>query len=133
MKAMSLAILAAACLVPASRATAQESVFRMPSGLEVTYHDSILEQQVDGQVWLTLRFVSPHIGRDEGELGYEQVATDIDALCEMEGLRAAAETGGVDQVLITLMDRSIERGVTDPDATMFIGAYQPTEGGCVWQ
>ena len=104
-----------------------------PSGLSVEYLDRIVEQQSGGETWLTLRFVSPQIGSEEGKLGYEQVAGDIDHLCEAQGLRAAAEAGGVDQVLITLMDRAVERGVHDPEATMFIGAYLPTEGGCVWQ
>ena len=104
-----------------------------PSGLKVEYLDRIVETQAGGETWLTLRFVSPQIGTDEGELGYEQVAGDIDALCNLEGVKAAAETGQVDQLMITLMDRKVQRGVHDPEATMFIGAYQLTDGGCVWQ
>ncbi len=104
-----------------------------PSGLAVEFLDRVVEEQSGGQVWLTLRYVSPKIGFDEGELGYEAVAADIDHLCDREGLKAAAEAGGVDQVMIALMDRAVERGVHDPEATMFIGAYLPTDDGCVWQ
>ncbi|MDV7145266.1 DUF6497 family protein [Tropicimonas sp. TH_r6] len=115
----------------AGAAQAEELV--TPSGLEVEFLDRVVEEQMGGQVWLTLRYVSPRIGFDEGELGYDAVAADIDHLCDHEGLRAAAEAGGVDQVMIALMDRAVERGVHDPEATMFIGAYLPTDGGCVWQ
>ncbi len=105
----------------------------VPSGIEVSFHDAHVEEQTDGETWLTLRLVSPQIGRDDGKVGYEDVADDLDSLCDSHGLPAAAAAGTVDQVLITLMDRIVERGVTDPDATMFIGAYLPAEGGCVWQ
>ena len=123
--------LGAALLFCASMAQAEVMV--MPSGLAVEYLDQILEQQSDGETWLTLRFVSPQIGAEAGDWGYEQVAEDIDHLCDQIGLRVVAEAGPVDQVLITLMDRAVERGVHDPEATMFIGAYLPTESGCVWQ
>lgn len=103
------------------------------SGLEVRFHDVIIEPQSDGEIWMTLRFISPQIGQAPGMRGYEDVAGDLDWLCAQRGLPAAEDAGGVDQVLIALMDRAIERGVTDPDATVFIGAYLPTEGGCVWQ
>ncbi|WP_068113797.1 DUF6497 family protein [Tropicimonas marinistellae] len=105
----------------------------LPSGLTVTYLDRIVERQATGETWLTLRFVTPRIDRRSGDLGYEDVALDLDRLCDSEGLNAVAETGAVDQVMIALMDRALERGATDPDATMFIGAYLPTTEGCVWQ
>lgn len=117
----------------ATSAAADEVRLTLPSGLEVTYLDRIVEEQADGETWLTLRFVSPRIDADAGDLGYDDVAADLDALCEAEGLRAAVEAGGIDQVLIALMDRPVERGAIDAEATMFIGAYLPTEGGCVWQ
>ncbi|WP_116130898.1 DUF6497 family protein [Tropicimonas sp. IMCC34043] len=104
-----------------------------PSGLIVTYLDDILEDQASGGSWLTLRFVSPAIGTGAGKVGYEAVAGDLDALCAGPGLDAAVKLGGVDEVIITLMDRPVERGITDPDATMFIGVYLPTESGCVWE
>ncbi|MFV0358313.1 DUF6497 family protein [Tropicimonas sp.] len=106
---------------------------QVPSGIEVSYHDRIVEEQADGQIWLTLRFLAPQIGAGEGEAGYDRVVGDLDHLCDAEGMPAAAEAGGVDQIIITLMDRIVERGVMDPEATMYIGAYLPAEGGCVWE
>ena len=105
----------------------------LASGIDVAFLDQILEQQAGGETWLTLRYVAPRIGFDAGEKGYEEIAGDLDQLCNTQGLSAAADVGGVDQVVITLMDRPVARGESDPDATMFMGAYVPTKGGCVWQ
>ena len=112
---------------------AQAQELAMPSGLTVHFLDRFLEQHSGDETWLTLRYVTAQIGEDDGKLRYDDVVDDIDRLCESEGLKAAAEIGGVDQVVITLMDREVERGVHDPEATMYIGAYLPTEGGCVWE
>ncbi len=125
-------LLVAALVVLAGGAVLAQKVVRTPD-VEVRFLDRIVEQQSDGQTWLTLRFVAPEIGQGAGHVGYEQVSTELDRLCDIEGLPAAKEVGDVDQVLITLMDRIVERGVMDPDATIFIGAYLPTDGGCVWQ
>ena len=122
---------AVALMVLAGAAGAEEVA--TPSGLAVEYLDRFVERQAHGEVWLTLRYLAPAIGAEAGDLGYEDVTADIDYLCDAHGLAAADEAGGVDQVLITLMDRRVERGVFDPAATVFIGAYLPQEGGCLWQ
>lgn len=114
-------------------AWAEPLAVAMPSGLVVEYLDEIVEEQLNGETWLTLRYVAPLIGMEEGKMGYDQVSGDIDHLCESEGLSAAARAGGVDQVVIALLDRVVERGTYDPEATMFVGAYLPSEGGCIWQ
>ncbi|SNT19335.1 DUF6497 family protein [Tropicimonas sediminicola] len=125
------AALAAAILLGGQAAAAQE--VSLPSGLVVSFHDRIVEVQSDGETWLTLRYISPRIGAEDGEVGYDEISADLDALCETQGRAEAAEAGAVQQVNITLMDRAIERGTFDPEATMFIGAYLLTDMGCVWQ
>lgn len=110
-----------------------EGATTLPSGLDAAPFDQIVEQQAGGETWLILRFLSPRIGLDAGKLGYEDVAGDLDLLCETHGLGAAKQVGEIDQLVITLMDRPVARGDSDPEATMFMGAYVPTEGGCVWQ
>lgn len=103
----------------------------LPSGLEVTPHDILIEQQPGGERWLVLRYLAPGIAG--GALPYAAVAADLDYLCAEEGLaRAAAEGGGFAQVVIVLMDRPVPRGSADPEATQFIGAYVPQAGECLW-
>lgn len=109
----------------------------LPSGQEVVPLDMELERQGDGQVWLVLRYLAPRIARETGDLGYDDVIADLGALCAGPGLAAAAQaeaTGGAapDQIVVTLMDRPVPRGATDPGATLFIEAYTPGPEGCTW-
>lgn len=120
------ALLAALVASPAAAVT-------LPSGLEATLHDAAVEVQPDGERWYVLRYLAPSIGG--GGLAYEAVVPDLEHLCETDGLAALAAGpagGGVDQIVVVLMDRAVPRGVPDPTATQFIGAYLPTAGGCEW-
>ena len=84
--------------------------------------------------WLVLRYIAPEIAREGGSLGYEDVAAGMDALCDGEGLATArAHESPVDQIVITVMDRAMERGQPNPEATQFIATYAVTEAGCAWQ
>jgi hypothetical protein len=106
----------------------------MPSGQALAPADMVLERQGDGQVWLVLRYLAPRIAREGGDLGYDAVAGDLDALCEGPGRQAAAAAEPApDQVVIVLMDRPVPRGVPDPEATVFISAYDITPEGCRWR
>ncbi|MBM7069567.1 DUF6497 family protein [Actibacterium sp. 188UL27-1] len=107
----------------------------LPSGQETTLIDSLLEEQSGtGETWLVLRYLAPRIARGAGDLTYEDVALDLDRLCETDGLEALRLTSAdVAQIVIILMDREVPRGTPDPDAAMFISAYEPSENGCIWQ
>lgn len=106
----------------------------LPSGQEVVPADMALERQGDGQLWLVLRYLAPRIARAGGDLGYDAVAADLDALCEGPARQASEAAGAApDQVVIVLMDRTVPRGVPDPEATLFISAYEVTPEGCRWR
>jgi hypothetical protein len=105
----------------------------LPSGQQVAPLDRSVETQDDGERWLILRYLAPRIAREGGDLDYPAVVEDLDLLCETDGLAAARDEGQIAQVVIVLMDRPVTRGTPDPDATQFIGAYVPADGGCLWQ
>ena len=105
----------------------------LPSGQSVSELDRAVEVQGDGRHWLVLRYVAPRIARDGGDLSYEAVLPDLDALCATSGLQIAAEVGPIDQIVIVLLDQPVERGVSDPGVTQYISAYLPTADGCEWQ
>ena len=102
----------------------------LPSGQEVTLHQTVVETQADGQDWLILRYLSPLVA--DGAT-YEDAIADMDALCAGPGLTRAAETGGIDQIVVALMDRPVPFGTPDPDAVVYIAAYRIEEGRCLWQ
>lgn len=84
--------------------------------------------------WLVMRYLAPQIARDGGSLAYEDVADAIDALCDGPGLATArAHESPVDQIVITVMDRVVEWGLPNPEATQFIASYVVTQSGCEWQ
>jgi len=105
----------------------------LPSGQAVTFLDAYVEIQGNADRWLILRYLAPQIGHGPGEIGYDDAVADLDHLCATDGLQSADAAGGVAQVVILLLDREVPRGASDPSATKFIGAYIPSQQGCIWQ
>lgn len=105
----------------------------VPSGQALVLWE-ILWEPVEGadKPQAVLRFIAPQISRDLGEIDAEQAQEDMRWLCRTHGLPltalAYAPTG---TVVISLMDRPVPRGQTDPDATQYFGLYQIGEDGCV--
>jgi hypothetical protein len=109
----------------------------LPSGQSVLAHDMTFERQADGELWLVLRYIAPRIAREGGDLDYDDIAADLDALCAAAAPHVAVWSGGrdavPDQIMVSLMDRPVPRGVADPDARIFIAAYGLEADGCVWR
>lgn len=128
------ALLTAALALTAPFAAAAD----LPEGW-AEFHDAIVEVhagRTEGaeERWLVMRYLAPGIAREGGSLGYDDVALEMDALCNGQALATAkAHESPVDQIVITLMDRVVERGQPDPQATQFIASYSVTETGCEWQ
>ncbi len=103
------------------------------------FHDAVVEVHAGAaegaeERWLVMRYLAPEIAREGGSLGYEDVAMEMDALCNGQALATAkAHESPIDQIIIALMDRVVERGQPDPAATQFIASYVVTEAGCEWQ
>lgn len=103
----------------------------LPSGQSATPVDILWEDQA-GETALVLRALTPAIARDGGTLGYEEVSADFDALCADVALPVMAATGSaVARVVIVLMDRVVDRGIPDPEATQFIADYRIEDGRCM--
>jgi len=86
------------------------------------------------ETWLVLRFLAPGIARAKGKIKVVDAAPDMDALCKDVGLPLVRLTGGgVDQVLVVLMDQPVPRGTRRPDVTKFMSAYRVVKGTCEWE
>lgn len=115
-----------------------DGVLKVPSGQLVLPYEALWEDHVNegasGETWLILRFLTPDIAQAKGKISYGDAAPDIDFLCEQVGLPLADLTGGgVDQIIVTLMDQPILRGKRDPAVTQFMSAYRVEEGRCIWE
>ncbi|MEM7487712.1 MAG: DUF6497 family protein [Pseudomonadota bacterium] len=111
--------------------TGAASAEGVPSGQAIVLWQ-VLWERVEGQgTQAVMRFIAPGIARDGGTVGFDAATTDMDWLCESHGLAIAdLPTARSDSVVITLMDRPVPRGVTDPDATQFFGTYLIENGEC---
>jgi hypothetical protein len=102
------------------------------SGLTVERLDAAVEVQLDGAVWLILRYLAPDL--EGGAVGYAATAPDLELLCRTEGRARAAELGvEVASVVVILMDRPVVRGEPTPDATQYIGAFTIDGEDCRWE
>ena len=111
---------------------------KLPSGLTAWPFEFLWEDHPEagdkGEVWLVLRFIAPEIARNGGRFGFDDVAPDIDHICETLGLPLVVQTGaGIDQILVTILDQALARGVRNPDVTQYMSAYRVEEGACIWE
>ena len=116
---------------------AQVGRLEVPSGQLVLPYEALWEDHIneDGarETWLIIRFLAPQIARDKGQITFGDAEQDIAFLCSEIGVKLAAMTGGgVDQVVVTLMDQPLPRGMRDTGVTKFMSAYRIDDGVCIW-
>jgi len=122
----------ACALLVATTAQAQ-SLIEVPSGQPVTFQDVIWEAEGDENTY-RFRYIAPDIARDGGSIGFEQAEGDLRHLCENSALPVLSEQKrAVDHIIITLSDRAVEFGKTDPEATQFFDSYTPDGTACIWE
>lgn len=120
MRAATLILVLAALPVAAQQITA-------PSGQMVTLFDVVLEPDTN---LARFRFLAPEIA----ERAFDTVQGDLPWLCANVALPAlAANDWTVGQVIVSLSDRELELGATDPEAVQFFEGYSITDGACVWE
>ena len=79
-----------------------------------------------------LRFIAPAIAREGGTVDADGVFADLDWLCATHAVPMAnLPAARADTVVVTMMDRPVPRGVTDPDATQYFGVYVIADGTCL--
>lgn len=110
----------------------------VPSGQLVLPYEALWEDHLAegsaGETWLILRFLMPGIAKKKGKVSFADAAPDIDFLCDNVGLPLVEMTGGgVEQIIVTLMDVPIPRGQTNADVTQFMNAYRVDQGTCIWE
>ncbi|WP_299679445.1 DUF6497 family protein [uncultured Roseobacter sp.] len=114
-------------------ATSWLPVLDVPSGQPVEFYE-VLTDTVGDEKWARFRFLAPEIGRDAGTVDFAQAEQDLEHLCTEVALPYLVEYElEVDVVAVTLLDRPVAFGETDPDATQFIDVFRVNAGMCVWE
>lgn len=111
------------------------SVFahEVPSGQPVSLSEVLLDA-VGSESWVRFRFIAPEIAKETGTVSYGQAEGDFQALCDEFALTYMTDFDlTADVVVISLMDRPVPFGTSDPEATQFFEAFRPYADGCVWE
>lgn len=89
----------------------------------------VLWERIEGaETQAVFRFIAPGLGGVAPEIA----TADLDWLCETHAAPVAGLTyARSDTVVLTLMDRPVPRGETDPEAVQFFGAYRIEDGACL--
>lgn len=104
----------------------------LPSGRSVIWADTVNDAQGPDGLTFRFRFLAPWIAG--GALDFDPVAVDMEHLCQTFAVPRIAITGPQpSEVVIVLMDRPVDFGVADPEATQFFEAYSLQDGTCIWE
>jgi hypothetical protein len=98
----------------------------VPSGQAVAFHEVIAGETGP----LRFRFIAPAIAREGGTVGFDQAAADMEYLCTNYAL-PLLKGQGTDKVIVSLSDRDIAFGASDPAVTQFFEAYRIEDGACI--
>ena len=107
---------------------AQEVV--VPSGIEVTLYDVILEP--DTKI-ARYRFRVPAIGGDDG-VTFADALPDIQFLCDEVVVPGLAENGWTQgEVVISLSTQDVDFGVASPGVVQYFQPFSIQAGACIWE
>ncbi len=116
-------------MLAATAAAAEEIV--TPSGMAVTWLETVHGAPGPEGLTARFRFLAPAIA---GDVDFETAAADMLWLCETFALpRLSAIGPQPSQVVISLSDRDVPFGQTDPEAVQYFEAYRPAGERCEWE
>ncbi|MDP5217900.1 DUF6497 family protein [Ruegeria sp. 2205SS24-7] len=105
----------------------------VPSGQPVELQDVLLDKN-PGALWLRFRFMAPAIGKTEERIGYEVAAHDMEFLCNKVVVPYVGKHElDPARIVISLADRNVEFGQSDPMATQFFETYRLENARCIWE
>ena len=105
----------------------------VPSGQPVTPIDVITDAAGPAGLTVRFRFLAPEIAPD-ASIGFDTATSDMAAICETYALPRLIDADPQPaQIIISMADRLVPFGQTDPDATQFFEAYRIEDGQCLWE
>jgi Family of unknown function (DUF6497) len=110
----------------------------LPSGQVVTLIETIWNAPGPDGLVSRFRFLAPAINpattAETGPVEFENAAKDIAWLCENFALQQVAKMGPAPaQVVVSMSDRLVPFGETDPEAVQFFEAFRIENGTCIWE
>ena len=109
------------------------TLIAVPSGQAVTLQEVVWNAPGPEGLTLRFRFVAPGIAPGGG-INFDAATADMQALCEGYARPRVTDFGPqVQQIIISLSDRAVVFGATEPDVTQFFEAYRLEDGACIWE
>jgi hypothetical protein len=111
---------------------------KLPSGQQVTLLEALGNSPGSNGVALRYRFLAPAVARDGGSIDADTAGADMDWLCQTYALPRLPVTGPMPaEIIISMADRDVPFGESDPEATQFFNAYSietSIDGAnCLWE
>jgi hypothetical protein len=114
-------------------APGDDTLIPVPSGQAVTLQEVVWNAPGPDGLTLRFRFVAPGIAPGGG-INFDAATADMQALCESYARPRVTDFGPqVQQIIISLSDRAVVFGATEPDVTQFFEAYRLEDGACIWE
>ena len=111
----------------------QPADIEVPSGQMLELFE-VLVDRVGSEDWVRFRFLAPQIACDTGSLSFDAAQADFEVLCQQFAVPYLAEHGlSPDFIAVSLLDRPVPFGASDPDATQFVEVFRLRENICVWE
>ena len=130
MRIGAVAAMAALGLVPGVAKAAGTGV-QLPSGLEAGLMEGFVEVQPDGERWARFRYVMPALA---ATADFDLVQQDFIVLCESQALPMMSDAGNqVSQVIVSLRDKPLEFGQSDPGTVQYFETFAIRDGRCIWE
>ena len=103
----------------------------LPSGFNAELLEGFVEIQPDGARWARFRYVMPALA--DGAV-YDKVQSDFAVLCDSTAVPMLDSAGEeVSQVVVSLMDKPLEFGQSDPGTIQYFEVFTIREGRCIWE
>lgn len=106
----------------------------LPSGQSVSLIEAIMNSPGPNGMVARFRFLAPQINPENGTVDLETASSDIAWLCQNYALARVAELGPTpSQIIVSLEDRAVPFGESDPEAVQFFEAFRVENGSCIWE
>jgi hypothetical protein len=105
----------------------------VPSGQELELYEVLIDE-VGPETWVRFRFLAPMIGQGADEKSFADVEGDFEHICTALALPYLDEYAlTADAVVVTMLSRPVEFGVSDPEVTQYVEVFRVSAGLCIWE
>lgn len=110
------------------------AAIELPSGVEAELHE-VLVEEIGEENWIRFRFLAPDIDRTRsGAPAFAELERDFPHLCMTLAIPyLETHALGAERIVISISDRVVEFGLSNPDATQYFEQFRIDGDSCIWE